>query len=158
MIDDPPFEPDRALFTRWRTARSGAAPAAPDALALAAYADGRLAGAAAEAVEAALATDPELLDMLLALGQPAPPAIASAALIRSARGLVPSPRRIILPEAAGRVGPWYAWGAVAASLLIVAIGGFGLGMRTAYVVNAVIAADSPGDLLDPSSLSGDDFV
>jgi hypothetical protein len=158
MIDDPSFEPDRALFKRWRAAASGAGAARPDALTLAAYVDGRLAGAAAEAVEAALAADPQLLDLLLVLRQPEPPAIASAALIRSAQDLVPAPRRAAGPQAAGGVTPWYAWGAIAASLLIVAIGGFDLGMRTAYAVNAASAADSPGDLLDPSSLSGDDFV
>jgi anti-sigma factor RsiW len=158
MIDDPPFEPDRALFTRWRATASGAGTATPDALDLAAYADGRLTDAAADAVEAALATDPELLDLLLALRQPVPQAIASAALIRSAKELVPQSRRAAGREAASRVNPWYAWGAIAAGLLIVAIGGFDLGMRTAYAVNAVVASDSPGDLLDPSSLSGDDFV
>ncbi len=46
MMDDPPFEPDRALFARWRDAAP--APEIPDALTLAAYAEGRLDETASE--------------------------------------------------------------------------------------------------------------
>ena len=161
MMDDPPFEPDRALFARWR-ARDADAPAMPDALTLAAYAEGRLDEAAAESVEAALAADPDLLETLLALRAPPEPEAASAALIRSAQALVraepvvvPFPTR--KPAAARPVKAWLAWGAVAASLLLVSVAGFNLGAATSHAVDTTAAGDeSPSDLLDLSSLAGDD--
>lgn len=164
MMDDPPFEPDRALFARWHAARDAAAtaPALPDALTLAAYAEGRLGEAAAEAVEAALAADPELLDTLLALRAP-PRAAASAALIRSAQALVRAepvvvPFPVRKPAAARPVRAWLAWGAVAASLLLVSVAGFNLGAATSHAVDTTAAGDeSPSDLLDLSSLAGDDI-
>src|SRR5579859_7544795 len=97
MMDDPPFEPDPSLVARWRAAggvqpveseAAGPAATGPDALTLAAYADGRLDAAEAERVEAALAADPELLDTLLALRLPPATETPSAALIRSAQALV----------------------------------------------------------------------
>jgi plasmid stabilization system protein ParE len=174
MMDDPPFEPDRALFERWRGTAEPMATgptAPPDALLLAAYAEGRLTGADAERVEAALAADPELLDTLLALRLPPETATPSAALIRSAQALVTA-GPVVVPftrrntaagRTPGRVNAWLAWGAVAASLLLVSMVGFDLGMRTGHVVggpgtNAATAGDdSPNDLLDLSNLAGDDI-
>jgi hypothetical protein len=165
MMDDPPFEPDRALFARWHAARAAAAPAPaqPDALTLAAYAEGRLDEAAAEAVEAALGTDPELLETLLALRAPPEPETASAEFIRSAKRLVraesvvvPFPTR--KPVAPRPVKAWLAWGAVAASLLLVSVAGFDMGLATGHSVSATTAGDdSPSDLLDLSGLTGDDI-
>ncbi len=160
MMDDPPFEPDRALVARWRDATT--APVPPDALTLAAYAEGRLGETEAEAVEAALATDPALLETLLALRAPAETETASATLIHSAQALVraeavvvPFPAR--KPVAARPVTAWLAWGAVAASLLLVSVAGFNLGVATGHTADAISAGDeSPSDLLDLSSLTGDD--
>ncbi len=160
MMDDPPFEPDRALVARWRDAAP--APEAPDALTLAAYAEGRLDDTEAEAVEAALAADPELLESLLALRAPVDAETASTALIRSAQALVraeavvvPFPGR--KPVAARPVTAWLAWGAVAASLLLVSVAGFNLGVATGHTADAISAVDeSSSDLLDLSSLTGDD--
>jgi hypothetical protein len=166
MMDDPPFEPDRALFQRWREAAATPMATAPDALMLAAYAEGRLTEAESEQLEAALAVDPELLDTLLALRRPAGSAIPSAALIQSAQSCVPDrsdavvvPFRgqVAVPAALGRVTAWLAWGAVAASLLLVSMAGFDLGVRTQHAVNASASYETPADLLDPSSLSGDDI-
>jgi anti-sigma factor RsiW len=161
MMDDAPFEPDRALFARWRDATP--APALPDALTLAAYAEGRLDDAAIEAVEAALAADPELIETLLALRAPAQTETASAVLIRSAQALVRA-EPIVVPfpsrkAAAPRpVKAWLAWGAVAASLLLVSVAGFNLGLETGHSVGVGAAGDdSPSDLLDLSSLTGDDI-
>lgn len=171
---DPPFDRDPALARRWLDAAAALpAPDAPDALTLAAYAAGRLDDAAAEAVEAALAADPVLLDTLLALRQPPETEIPSTALIRSAQALV-APRTGeggtghagILPfrrntsdhkrSSIGRARGWLAWGAVAAGLMIVSTAGFNLGMRTAEAFNPPMTADVTSDLLDPSGLAGDD--
>ena len=163
MMDDPPFERDRALFARWRAATAEPLAMAPDALLLAAYAEGRLSEAEAEPVEAALAADPELLDMLLALRRPVESASPTPGLIRSAQALVADrPDPVVVPfrprnAGLGRVSGSLAWGAVAASLLLVAMVGFDLGVRTEHAVNATTLYDSPSDLLDPSSLSGDDI-
>ena len=165
MMDDPPFEPDRALFARWHAARDAdaAAPELPDALMLAAYAEGRLDEAAAEAVEAALVVDPDLLDTLLALRAPPEPEAASAALIHSAQTLVRAepvvvPFPVRKPAAPRPVKAWLAWGAVAASLLLVSVAGFNLGAATSHAVDTTAAGDeSPSDLLDLSSLAGDDI-
>ncbi len=164
MMDDPPFEPDRALFARWHAARDAAAPAPalPDAVTLAAYAEGRLDDAAAEAVEAALAADPDLLETLLALRAPPQPE-AAAAVIRSAQALVRAepvvvPFPVRKPGAARPVKAWLAWGAVAASLLLVSVAGFDMGLATGHDVSATSAGDdSPSDLLDLSGLTGDDI-
>src|SRR5579859_6247623 len=146
MMDDPPFEPDPSLVARWRAAggvqpveseAAGPAATAPDALTLAAYAEGRLDAAEAERVEAALAADPELLDTLLALRLPPATETPSAALIRSAQALVSAPSAadpVVVPfgrRPAREVPPprlkaWLAWGAVAASLLLVSLAGFDL--------------------------------
>jgi len=165
MMDDPPFEPDRALFARSHAARDAAAPvpALPDALTLAAYAEGRLDDAAAEAVEAALAADPDLLETLLALRAPAEPESASAKLVHSAQALVPAEPVVVPFPARKRVAPrpvkaWLAWGAVAASLLLVSVAGFDVGLATGHNVSATTAGDdSPSDLLDLSGLTGDDI-
>jgi anti-sigma factor RsiW len=168
MIEDPPFEPDRALAMRWRRARSG--PIAPEPMAavpldpslLAAYVEGRLSEAESLPVEMALAADPALLDTLIALRQPAIPAIPSAALIRSAQALVAGAADpVVVPFArrsAERRGfkAWVAWGAVAASLLIVSTAGFSLGMSTGGVADTPPGLESPSDLLDLSILAGDD--
>jgi anti-sigma factor RsiW len=161
MMDDPPFEPDRALVERWRAAVDAAAPP-PDAMILAAYAEGRLDDAAAEQVEAALAADPELLDTLLALRAPAETALPSPALIRSTQALVAADPVVVpfIRRAAPARGlnAWLAWGAVAASLLLVSLAGFDLGMQTGHAVDTVsVSDDSPSDLLDLSSFTGDDI-
>jgi anti-sigma factor RsiW len=167
MMDDPSFDAGKALFQRWRAASHPAMPTdtAPDALTLAAYAEGRLSDAEMELVEAALAADPALLDTLLALRAEAAPENPSAKLVQAAQALVPAQENtVVVPfparrgGAASRVNAWLAWAAVAASLMIVSIAGFDLGMRTEHAVSAAAATnvDSPADLLDPSDLSGDD--
>jgi anti-sigma factor RsiW len=171
---DPPFDRDPALARRWLDAAAALpAPDTPDALTLAAYAEGRLDDAAAAAVEAALAADPALLDALLTLRQPAETTIPSAALIQSAQALVGMAagdsgggQAAILPfrrnatdqrrPAIGSTRRWLAWGAVAAGLMIVSTAGFNLGMSTAEAFNPPAATDLTGDLLDPSGLAGDD--
>src|SRR5579859_4651655 len=148
MMEDPPFEPDRALTARWRSARATAdpAPETPDALTLAAYAEGRLDEAATEAVEAALAADPELLDTLLALRAEPAPETASAALIHSAQALVRAESVVVAfptrkPAPPSRVNAWLVWGAVAASLLLVSVAGFDMGLATGHTVGATAAGD-----------------
>lgn len=164
MMEDPPFEPDKALAARWRAAAAAAsASEIPDALTLAAYAEGRLDETEAEAVEAALAADPELLDTLLALRTLPEPEAASAELIRAAQALVRA-EPVVVPFHSRKPAPmrpvraWLAWGAVAASLLLVSVAGFDLGMATSHTLSAPNAGDvSPSELLDLSGLTSDDI-
>ena len=168
MMDDPSFQAGKALFQRWRAASHPAMPTdtAPDALTLAAYAEGRLSDAEMALVEAALASDPALLDTLLALRLADAPETPSIALVQAAQVLVPAQEHpVVVPfparrgGGASRVNAWLAWAAVAASLMIVSVAGFDLGIRTEHAVSAADAngTDSAGDLLDLTDLSGDDI-
>lgn len=168
MMDDPSFQAGKALFQRWRAASHPAMPTdtAPDALTLAAYAEGRLSDAEMALVEAALASDPALLDTLLALRLADAPETPSIALVQAAQALVPAQEHpVVVPfqarrgSGASRVNAWLAWAAVAASLMIVSVAGFDLGIRTEHAVSAADAngTDSAGDLLDLTDLSGDDI-
>lgn len=90
--DDPRTGPTpgeaQTLLRSWR--RTQHEPAAPDALQIAAWLDGRLDPAQAQAIEQSLAHDPALLRALLAARQ-APPVPADAEEIAAARGLVQAP-------------------------------------------------------------------
>jgi len=126
-----------ALWQRWHQhAHSAAEQAAPDLLALAAYAEGRLNETQAEPVEDWLAGHPEALADLAeartAAAAPLPQApetliARAAALVEPAAGATVIPFRTF----AGRhQPPWriaMAWGAIAASLLVTSMGGFALG-------------------------------
>jgi hypothetical protein len=142
---------DRALWRRWSTmdkAKSeglvGEAP--PDALTLAEFAENRLSGPEAVAVEALLAANPLLAEDVAAASRLAEiaPRIGDAALaatIARAAALVPARSaaasrdradKNILPFRAARPSarPWpmaARWGALAASLALVSWLGFALG-------------------------------
>jgi hypothetical protein len=162
MNDDAPFQPDRTLYERWRSRESDPADApasALDPMLLAAYLEGRLGEDEAAALERQLALDPDALDDLVAW-TPVAPEIPSAAFIAAAQGLVGgatilpfAPR----PAAAPRrvVTAWAAWGAVAASLVLISLVGFNLGMQTERNFNDVTGVGTSIDILDQSSGLGD---
>lgn len=120
-----PSDCDRALWQRYR--RDLPAPARPDVLDLAAYAEGRLTGPTLAAVELALARDPDLLETVLAARhatEAAPPVPLTT--IRRARALIPSPtgpRRLA------------SWASIAAALVLVCISGFQAGYSAAGSAN-----------------------
>lgn len=148
---------EAALWQRWRLLAS-APPATepPDALMLAAYAEGRLGPAEIEAVEDWLSADPELAaDIAIARGAalgPLPEADArivarAAALIAGEDGqVVPLRRPIPSPGWQGVV----RWSAMAASILVASVVGFALGNDT-YVSLAYQPAIFGQELLDPPS-------
>jgi len=170
MNDDAPFQPDRTLYERWRSHESisakppteSAEPSAElDPMLLAAYLEGRLGEADAVPLERLLAADPAALDDLIDWrAQPIVPEAASAAFIRRAQDLVPA--ATILPfvprPAPNRpaVTAWAAWGAVAASLVLISLVGFSLGMQTERNFNGSTGVGTSIDILDQSSgLLGD---
>src|SRR4051812_15401563 len=121
------FEDARALWARYR---AGAAPAdEPDAMMLAAYAEGRLDEGAAEQVESWLARDPDRNDLIMAARAAAVQsmlAFAPAAEIAAARALIPAAAlgaRTVLARG-------LAWSGVAASLVAACLLGYHAGSAT----------------------------
>lgn len=159
MNDDAPFQPDRTLYERWRSHESVPAELTElDPMLLAAYLDGRLDEDQAATLEQLLAADPAALDDLLACA-PVTPEIPSAAFIARAQALVGS--AAILPFALRPARPrrmvtaWAAWGAVAASLVLISLVGFSLGMQTERNFNGSTGVGTSIDILDQSSGLGD---
>jgi len=160
MNDDAPFQPDRTLYERLRSHESVPAksPLDLDPMLLAAYLEGRLGEAEAAPIEAILAADPAALDDLIAY-DPVTPEIPSAAFITKAQALVGG--ATILPFAPRPAPPrrlvtaWAAWGAVAASLVLISLVGFSLGMQTERNFNGSTGIGTSIDILDQSSGLGD---
>lgn len=120
----------------WRRAVS--VPEAPDALTLAAYLDGALDEAAAEAVETWMALAPEGLDDIRAIRTiiAAPPRHAPGSAVARAQAIVrarPRPEaaqggwlRRIFAGPSGLLGPT-VWAGAAAAVLLASVSGFELG-------------------------------
>ncbi len=130
---------DGARLWAWARGAWTAPPgAAPDALALAAYADGTLDPEDRARVEAWMAGSPDALDLVVAAREAGAeaPAAAPADVVRRAQGLVRA-RRTAGGGFAARLGallapdaPFWrpvAWAGVTAALLMVSVSGFELG-------------------------------
>jgi anti-sigma factor RsiW len=148
---------EAALWQRWRALSPtlAADEASGEAGGLAAYIDGRLDEAGAEAVEAGLFAHPERLDDVIAarlLARGRFPTVA-ASMLAKAMALVAPREAEIVPFPVRRAG-WraaVAWGGLAASLLITSLIGFTLGSN-AYLnlMRQPAASESPfHELLDP---------
>ncbi len=125
-------EEGRELWRRWRALGNAEPPAAaPDALALARYAEGRLSEAEAESVEDWLAARPERLAEIAAARGVAqqPLAAADEAMIAKACALVAGDDdpKIVKLRPAGNWRNALAWSSVAASLVAVSLVGFAMG-------------------------------
>lgn len=156
---------EAALWRRWRALAPdvAGAKAAPDPLLLAAYAEGRLSEAEAEAVELWLAAAPEALADIAAARAAADAASeeATEAMIAEAQGLIAASNPKVVPLASRRATPqlgrWraaVAWGGIAASVLATSLVGFALGNDTyANLTSASAPATDAAfnDLLYPSS-------
>lgn len=127
-------ENDRELWRRWRAL--GEVAPAPDAMAVAAYAEHRLGETEAESVEDWLATDPTAWSELAAARAAAQldSAAADAALIARASALVPDtaglPRDGTVIPLRRPAPAWrsaLAWSSIAASLIATSLVGFSLG-------------------------------
>jgi len=154
-----------AAAALWRRVRAGRTPqgaAAPDALTIAAYADGTLDLEARDRVEAWMAASPEALDLIIsarsAAAKPYPP--APARLVARASGLVAG-RRAIVPPASGGVLSWLAgwtqpsvWTAATAAMLLAAVISFEVG-REATITLASAAPVQADDSIDISPSSDD---
>ncbi|HZB89809.1 MAG TPA: hypothetical protein VE397_00105 [Stellaceae bacterium] len=153
---EPTGDPDQvALWRRWREAAvSAGAEAEPDALTLAAYAEGRLAPQASDAVEDWLAFHPQAVADILAARQASDAAPAApAAVIARAMALCAAGTAEIrsFPGPATRPG-WrhaVAWGAMAASILVASLVGFEMGNSTYATLTGGSATSLSQELLDP---------
>jgi hypothetical protein len=138
---------DRGLWHRWHALQSSDAPA-PDALALAAYAEGRLSEAEAERVENWLAAYPGgLADVIAARAVPQQPSSATADMIARACALVARDAAAAENVVPLRRAPpqWrnaLAWSSVAASLVAASFVGFAMGSDAYQNLAPTPAAES----------------
>jgi anti-sigma factor RsiW len=149
---------EAALWRRWRSASAAGEAAAvePDALLLAAYADGRLPEAASGTVEDWLAAHPEIVsDVLAARGaaRGEEPAASDAVITRATTLVVAGDAQLLtFPQPAGRRASWRTaalWSGVAASLVVTSMIGFTLG-SSAYLSLARSTPSALGqELFDP---------
>lgn len=167
MTDKGAEAGDRRLWRRWQALGEGSRGAEPDALLLAAYAEGRLSEAEAEPVEAWLATVPEALSDIVAArttDQPALPMVFERVLDK-ATALVPgeaTPASAEILPFRPKLRPphlrpqWrtaIAWSGIAASLLCASLVGFSMGSDAYANLSGTQAVDSAtGDGLSAPSL------
>ena len=150
---------DRALWRQWRTRGKAEAPP-PDALALAAYAEGRLDEAEAETIELWLAAHPEALADVVAARAAAQPAadivdhrmIAKACALVAADGGAARSKFVPLRRGAPVWRNALAWSSVAASLVAASLVGFAMGSDAYLSLSGVQAGESASaDSIDPPS-------
>lgn len=143
---------DRGLWQRWRTLEHSDVQA-PDAMTLAAYAEGRLSEAEAEPIENWLAAHPgalaELLADIVAAREVQHEAVtAPEALIAHACALVPSLAGAgdnVVPLRRGGPAPWrnaVAWSSIAASLIVASFIGFSMGSDAYQNLSSTQASDN----------------
>jgi hypothetical protein len=146
---------EKALWQRWRLLASAPAAEPPDALMLAAYAEGRLGPAEMETVEDWMSAETDMAaDLAIARGaalEPLPE--ADAGIVSRAAALVPAAegRVVALRRAAASPG-WQGvvrWSAMAASILVASVVGFALGNDTYVSLAGYQAAIFGQELLDP---------
>lgn len=130
---------DRQLWQRWRALGGTPRAAEPDALSIAAYAEGRLSESEAEPIEAWLAASPEALDDIVAARayEQRSPRVAFEHALARAYDLVPgtappaeTATATILPFRRRLAPQWrtaLAWSSVAASLICASMVGFSMG-------------------------------
>jgi hypothetical protein len=146
---------ERALWRRW-SMHARIDPPAPDALALAAYAEGRLSETAAAPIELWLAAHPEALSEILAdiaAARDATLDAADAAVIAKASALVAGARDNVIPlrRAAPAWRNALAWSSVAASLLAASFVGFALGSDAYQHLARTQTAEAASDTFDAAS-------
>lgn len=140
---------DRALWRQWR-ARGGAETLPPDALTLAAYAEGRLDEAEAETVELWLAAHPDALADIAAVRAAAHPAadivdhriIAKACALVAGGGSIATGKVVPLRRVAPQWRNALAWSSVAASLVAASLVGFAMGSDAYQSLSRAQAGDS----------------
>ena len=148
---------ERTLWQRWRIRAAAPPGEPPDALTLAAYAEGRLGPAEMESVEEWLSADAEMAaDVAVARGAALGPLLeADAAILARAGALVAAETERVVPlRHAGPPPGWHGvvrWSAMAASILVASIVGFALGNDTYVSLASYQPAIFGQELLDPPS-------
>lgn len=142
MADKGAGTQDRRLWQRWQALGEEFRVTEPDAMLLAAYAEGRLSEAEAETVEAWLAATPVALSDIIAARSTyqRPPRIVYEHILDEATHLVPGAAEPAAAEPTGteivpfrprqRLPQWrtaLAWSSIAASLLCASLVGFSMG-------------------------------
>ena len=169
MTDKGVETQDRRLWQRWRSLGETSRAAEPDALLLAAYAEGRLSEGEGEAVEAWLTAMPEALgDLIAARGADRPRPVDERILARASAlvsgAAAPAGAEILpfRPRASQRLPQWrtaLAWSSIAASLLCASLIGFSMGSDAYANLSGTQAADTADGLgapgLDNSYFSDD---
>lgn len=168
MTDKGVGAEDRLLWQRWQVLGEESRVAEPDALLLAAYAEGRLSEAEAEAAEAWLAATPDVLGDVIAARANDRPRPVSERMLASASALVPDavppgaeilPFRPHPPQLRPQWRTALAWSSIAASLLCASLIGFSMGSDAYGGLSGTQAADTAEGLgapgLDNSYFSDD---
>lgn len=155
---------DRRLWQRWKALDGKPRAAEPDALLLAAYAEGRLSESESEAVEAWLAVAPEALDDIVAARalEQRPPQLTYQHILTNACDLVSGATEApataaILPFRRRVPAQWrtaLAWSSIAASIACASLVGFSMGSDAYANLSGTQTVDSSSsDGLDtPPSL------
>jgi anti-sigma factor RsiW len=156
---------DRELWQRWRALGTAPSVTEPDALLLAAYAEGRLNETEAEAVETWLAAEPEQVDDVVAAREinQRPPRIVYQHVLSNACHLIPETEAESTSQGSNvvplrrRLPQWrtaLAWSSVAASLLCASMVGFSMGSDVYASLSQTQTVDSnASDSFDtPSTL------
>jgi anti-sigma factor RsiW len=166
MTDKGAGAQDRRLWQRWRALGEASRVAEPDALLLAAYAEGRLTEAEAEPVEAWLAAAPEVLADVIAArsAYQHPPQLIFERMLAQASSLVPgaaAPASAeIVPFRPQRRPQWrtaLAWSSIAASLLCASLIGFSMGSDAYANLPGTQTVDTSADGLPAPSLDSSYF-
>ena len=159
---------DRRLWQRWRALGADSRAAEPDAMLLAAYAEGRLSEGEAEAVEAWLAVTPEALGDVVAARSPGQPQPVDLRMIEKAGALVAG---AAAPAAGAKIVPFrprslrllpqwrtaLTWSSIAASLLCASLVGFSMGSEAYASLSGTQAADTTVEGLGAPSLDNSYF-
>jgi hypothetical protein len=147
---------DAALWRRWRSAGAAGATAEPEALLLAAYAEGRLDEEAAETVEDWLTLNPLAIQDILSARAAESTLLSAApeALIARAAALVGEQRAEVLafrrPVPSRRLWRTAArWSAMAASILVACVIGVAMGQATYVTLAGGTTGTLSQDLIDP---------
>ena len=169
MTDKGAEARDRRLWRRWQALGEEFRVTEPDALLLAAYAEGRLSEAEAEPVEAWLAATPDRLGDIVAARTTyqRPPRLVFEHVLEKATELVPgetTPASAEILPFRPRLSQWrtaIAWSSLAASILCASLVGFSMGSDAYTNLSGTQAVDgSTIDSLGTSSLDSyfsDDF-
>ena len=167
MTDKGVEAQDRRLWQRWRARGVDSRAAEPDAILLAAYAEGRLSEAEAEAAEAWLAATPEALGDIVAARSPGQPHPVDLRMIENAAALVagagaPPGAEIVpfRPRTLRLLPQWrtaLTWSSIAASLLCASLVGFSMGSEAYASLSGTQAADATVEGLGAPSLDNSYF-